>query len=76
MTTVNCSAEKEIENQAVVSVRITRRLHDLLAEYMKRDAYITESDFLRDAIREKIKRDAPHLYKRLFMDEGEEKDDR
>jgi Arc/MetJ-type ribon-helix-helix transcriptional regulator len=73
MTTVDSSVEKELENQVVLSVRITRRLHDLLTEYLKKDAYLTESDFLRDAIREKIRRDAPHLYRRLFQ-EGEKKD--
>jgi len=31
------------------------------------DTHINESDFIRDAIREKIQRDAPYLYRELFL---------
>jgi hypothetical protein len=51
-------------------VRITFRapatLRDLVRHYISLDAHMNESDFYRDAAREKIQRDAPELYKKLF----------
>jgi len=32
------------------------------------DTHINESDFIRDAIREKIQREAPHMFKELFLE--------
>jgi Arc/MetJ-type ribon-helix-helix transcriptional regulator len=40
-------------------------LYNLVREYLELNAYTTISDFIRNAIREKIERDAPHLYGRL-----------
>ena len=37
-----------------------------MEKYIELDAHVTESDFVREAIREKIQRDAPELYKKLF----------
>jgi len=50
----------------VVSVKITKPLSDLIQRYLEIDAHVTKSDFIRDAIREKIKRDVPELYEELF----------
>lgn len=53
-----------------VSARITRPLRELMSEYLKNDAHISEGDFIRDAIREKIKRDTPELYQMMFKNRG------
>jgi len=56
-------------------VRITFRapitLRDLVKKYISLDAHMNESDFYRDAAREKIQHDAPELYKKLFQTERE-----
>jgi hypothetical protein len=39
-----------------------------MKKFVSMDAHINESDFIRDAIREKIQRDAPHLYQELFQE--------
>jgi Arc/MetJ-type ribon-helix-helix transcriptional regulator len=52
-------------------VRITFRapvtLRDLVREFISLGAHMNESDFYRDAAREKIQREAPELYKKLFQ---------
>lgn len=44
-----------------VNVRITPTLKKIIEKYIDQDTYINISDFARDALREKIKRDAPWL---------------
>lgn len=58
---------KEIKTK-VLATRVTDPLAKVIEEYLRRDAHVSPADFLRDAIREKIKRDAPELYKQLFRE--------
>jgi len=51
------------QSTVVVGARITQHLRRAMNEYIRRDTHLNESDFIRAAIREKIKRDAPHLIK-------------
>jgi len=44
-----------------VNVRITPTLKKIIEKYIAQDTYINISDFARNALREKIKRDAPWL---------------
>ena len=52
----------------VVATRVTPKLAELIDEFCRRDAYINESDLIRDALREKIQHDAPELYAQLFKE--------
>ena len=54
------------EELEVISVKVTKPLAKMIKEYMKLDAHVTLSDFVRDAIREKIKTDAPWLYEKML----------
>lgn len=54
----------------VLSVRIPKALMEMIKEYVRRDTHATLSDFVRDALREKIKAEAPRLYRRM-LEEGE-----
>jgi len=51
-------------------VRITFRapatLKGLVKDFILLDAHMNESDFYRDAAREKVQREAPELYRKLF----------
>ena len=58
--------EKEIIQ---VSFRIPKNLKEIIEEYLKHDLHMNLSDFFRDALREKIQRDAPELYRRLFQED-------
>jgi len=50
-----------VKKTEVVGARIPTKLRQAMREYIRQDTHINESDFVRAAIREKIKRDAPHL---------------
>ncbi len=63
-------AKKELIN---LNVKIPVTLKQLLEQYVKRDLHTNISEFTREAIREKIQRDAPMLYKQMFEHEGGEK---
>ncbi|MCS7124805.1 MAG: ribbon-helix-helix domain-containing protein [Candidatus Bathyarchaeota archaeon] len=51
-----------------ISARIPSSLKQLMEAFIARDAHLNKSDLIRDAIREKIQREAPELYKRLFLE--------
>ena len=53
-----------------VSFRVPRVLRDLVKRYVAMDLHMNESEFFRDALREKIMREAPELYKGLFIEEA------
>ncbi len=50
----------------VIATRVTERYAQVLEEYARKDAYINCADLLRDALREKLQRDAPDLCKTMF----------
>ena len=53
-----------------IGVRIPATLKALISEFVVQDTHLNESDFIRDAIREKIQREAPELYQSLFRVTG------
>ncbi|MEM2385487.1 MAG: hypothetical protein QXO67_00750 [Candidatus Bathyarchaeia archaeon] len=53
----------------VIATRVTKRFADLLQEYCQHDAHVNLADLIRDAIREKIQKDAPELYAKLFQED-------
>jgi len=55
-----------MEKEVRISARIPRPLKKLMEQYVALDSHLNASDLIRDALREKIQRDAPELYKRLF----------
>lgn len=69
---ITMETQNKEQRDAAVSVRIPRPLKTLVQKFVQIDTHINESDFVRDAIREKIQRDAPHLYTNLFREEKEQ----
>ena len=59
---MNMKAEKT----KVVATRVTVRTGELIDEFCRRDGHVNVADFIRDAIREKLQREAPELYRRFF----------
>ena len=49
-----------------LNVRIPSTLKELMERFVELDCHTNISDLTRDALREKLKKDAPHLYKQLF----------
>ena len=46
-----------------IGLRVTKKMRDAIKIYVDHDTHLNESDFVRNAIREKLVRDAPHLIK-------------
>ena len=61
----------EAEQTTVLSTRVTHAFARLVKEYLRRDAHVNTGDFLRDAAREKIERDAPDLYRHALSSRAE-----
>lgn len=53
-------------NKPVISTRVTKSFLVIFKKFMERDAHVTPAELLRNAIREKIKGDAPDLYNELL----------
>ncbi|RLG99747.1 hypothetical protein DRO19_01510 [Candidatus Bathyarchaeota archaeon] len=56
------------KRDAYIGVRVPKRLKELIQKVVQLDAHLNEADFVRDAIREKIQREAPELYRQLFKE--------
>lgn len=56
----------ETEHMTQISFRIPRTLKDLVEKFVAQDCHVNPSDFFREALREKIKREAPQLYTQIF----------
>ncbi|GAH73025.1 unnamed protein product [marine sediment metagenome] len=57
---------KEMVN---INVRVTSTLKKIIEKYVDLDTHINVSDFTRDALREKIKRDAPWFLEEILKAE-------
>ena len=55
-----------------IATRVTIPFAKLIDSYLEKDCHVTPADFIRDAIREKIRRDAPNLYNNMFGGEKNE----
>jgi Arc/MetJ-type ribon-helix-helix transcriptional regulator len=55
--------KKELAN---LNVRVPAKLKELIGKYIDCDCHTNASEFTRDALREKLAKDAPDLYKQLF----------
>jgi Arc/MetJ-type ribon-helix-helix transcriptional regulator len=55
------------EKLVALNVRVPQNLKALMRNYVALDAHKDLSELARDAIREKIKRDAPQLFAQLFQ---------
>lgn len=58
------------EKTRVMATRVTERFAKLIEEYCRQDAHVNAADLIRDALREKIQREAPELYRQLFRQGG------
>ena len=54
------------EKKAFIGVKLPLTMKKLVGRVIELDTHISESEFVRAAIREKITREAPDLYQALF----------
>jgi hypothetical protein len=55
------------ETMIALNVRVPPNLKELMIRFLTLDTHKDFSELTRDALREKIKRDAPQLYAELFQ---------
>ena len=55
-----------MKKECRINARIPVMLKKCLDEFLALRGYMNVSEFIRDAMREKINREAPVLYRRLF----------
>ncbi len=54
---------KEMTN---INVSIPQTMKDLIEQFVSMDTHMNLSEFVRDAVRQKLQKDAPSLYEQLF----------
>lgn len=52
-----------------MNIRLPFTLKELVKRFVSMDTHMNESEFVRDAIREKLQREAPKLLLDLFVEE-------
>jgi hypothetical protein len=64
--------EDVVERETVVlSCRVSERFAQLVKKFCSLDSHLNPADLLRDSVREKIAKDAPKLYAKMFEQEKE-----
>ncbi len=53
------------ETDVFVTARVPLKLREILRAHVSRDTHMNESEFVREAVREKLQREAPDLYEKL-----------
>jgi len=63
------TAMSQKRESLVLTVRIPPTMRTIMNEIVQVDTHTNLSEFVREAIREKIKRDAPHILERAINKE-------
>lgn len=53
------------ESEVYITARVPRKLREILKAHVLRDTHMNESEFVREAVREKLQREAADLYELL-----------
>jgi len=56
----------EKKEMTCINVSIPQTMKDLIEQFVSMDTHTNLSEFVRDAIRQKLQSDAPQLFKQLF----------
>lgn len=51
-----------------LGVKLPKRLMEAMDEYIRRDTHATRSEFVRNAIREKLNRETPDIIKKILAE--------
>ena len=62
----------ERKELTTICVMIPQTMRDLIEQFVSLDTHTNLSEFVRDAIRQKLHTDAPILYNQLFIAEKKE----
>jgi len=52
----------------IIATRVTKPFAEVIENFVEMDSHLNVAEFMRDAMREKIQREAPELYKTMFKE--------
>jgi len=58
----------ERKELTTICVMIPTTMRELIEQFISLDTHTNLSEFVRDAIRQKLQKDAPHLYNQIFKE--------
>ena len=59
--------QNEFENTKTIGARVRPRFAQIMDICSRQDAYQNRSELIREALKEKLQRDVPDLYKRYLV---------
>jgi len=59
-----------MSEEVYLGERVPGTLRDILKAHVLRDTHMSESEFIRDAVREKLQREAPDLFDQIVKRNG------
>ena len=58
----------ERKELTTICVMLPTTMRELIEQFVSMDTHTNLSEFVRDAIRQKLQKDAPHLYNQIFKE--------
>lgn len=52
----------------IIATRVTTNFAELVEDFVEKDSHLNVAEFVRDAMREKIRREAPDMYAKMFQE--------
>ncbi len=56
-------------NEVYLTARVPRKLREILRAHVARDTHMNESEFVREAVREKLQREAGDLFESIIKND-------
>lgn len=62
--------KEKVAEMPIISARVSKAFKKVIQKYIELDTHVTESDLVRDAVREKIGKNAPFLLKEMIAEQN------
>ena len=59
----------EKEDLDIIAAKVPRKFKAVIVKFLDMDSHVTMSDLIRDALREKIRREAPRLLEEMMKED-------
>ena len=67
--------KKKVMEFPIISARVSEAFKKVVQKYLEIDTHVTESDLVRDAVREKIEKNAPFLLEEMIAEQNRKRKD-
>lgn len=62
--------KQKVAEMPIISARVSEAFKKMIQKYIEMDTHVTESDLVRDAVREKIEKNAPFLLEEMIAEQN------